>query len=264
MSYLNILPFSDCTLDSTAASSFTPDFSTSSILLSTNDILSGRLLPYNNHLTVAHFNARSMKSPDKFAQFFNIFSGQIFTIICVTETWLDDTVSSQEVALPGYHLVRHDRLGKSGGGIAVYFCNSLSTTILDCSISSTQRYSSSPEFLILEICGRSLRTLLAVVYHAPAVVGTLDGFEECLEPYLHLYDHKFIVGDFNVNLLSSDREASHLSARFTSLGFDILPLQATRHDRDLHTLLDLILVSTIDPTILLPMDKSLLEVLIMM
>lgn len=38
---------------------------------------------------------------------------------CFTETWLDDKISDEEVAIPGYEIIRRDR-NRRGGGVAVY------------------------------------------------------------------------------------------------------------------------------------------------
>ena len=40
-------------------------------------------------------------------------------IICVNETWLDNTVNNHEVELNGYDLVRKDR-NRHGGGVAMF------------------------------------------------------------------------------------------------------------------------------------------------
>ena len=42
-----------------------------------------------------------------------------YDIICVIETWLDNTVNDDEVELDGYDLVRKDR-NRHGGGVAMF------------------------------------------------------------------------------------------------------------------------------------------------
>ena len=41
-------------------------------------------------------------------------------LICITETWLDSSVESSLVHMPGYSLCRNDRKDRRGGGTAVY------------------------------------------------------------------------------------------------------------------------------------------------
>ena len=46
-----------------------------------------------------------------------VYSGS-YDLICICETWLNDTVLSSEL-LPGYLIFRRDRVGKTGGGVLV-------------------------------------------------------------------------------------------------------------------------------------------------
>ena len=46
-------------------------------------------------------------------------------IICVTETWLDDSINDGEIEIPGYCVHRRDRLGRRGGGVCIYATNDI-------------------------------------------------------------------------------------------------------------------------------------------
>ncbi|BHF69500.1 hypothetical protein SprV_0301254500 [Sparganum proliferum] len=46
-------------------------------------------------------------------------------VIAVTETWLSENVGDCEVALTGYQLLRRDRRGRRGGGVAMYVKSNL-------------------------------------------------------------------------------------------------------------------------------------------
>ena len=50
-------------------------------------------------------------------------------IVCIVETWLDDTVSGNELLLPDYQIYRYDR-NRHGGGVAIYVHVSLSCKIV--------------------------------------------------------------------------------------------------------------------------------------
>ena len=39
--------------------------------------------------------------------------------ICIVETWLSDSISDNELVLPGYRCVRRDR-DRQGGGVLMY------------------------------------------------------------------------------------------------------------------------------------------------
>ena len=47
-----------------------------------------------------------------------------FDIICINETWLDSSVSDDEIDLDGYSLYRKDR-NRHGGGVAVFVCDKI-------------------------------------------------------------------------------------------------------------------------------------------
>ena len=40
-------------------------------------------------------------------------------VICVNETWLNSTVSDQEILHPGFSIFRKDRKDRSGGGVLI-------------------------------------------------------------------------------------------------------------------------------------------------
>ena len=47
-------------------------------------------------------------------------------ILCINKTKLDSTIGDHEVCLPGFELVRRDRIinGRNGGGVCIYIrCN---------------------------------------------------------------------------------------------------------------------------------------------
>ena len=76
-------------------------------------------------------------------------------IVCIVETWLDDTILDSEIAIQGYHLCRLDR-SRHGGGVLIYvrsmFTYSLlfkGTPVFECLfLSVTSCNSSSPDFTV--------------------------------------------------------------------------------------------------------------------
>ena len=82
--------------------------------------------PVNNTAssTIMHLNARSL-----FGNFdkVNVFLNNIhkpFSVIGVSETWLNDT-TSELVNIIGYSFVSDHRKSKSGGGVGIYLQNDL-------------------------------------------------------------------------------------------------------------------------------------------
>ena len=48
-----------------------------------------------------------------------------FDVICITESWLDDRTSDDDIKIENFKLFRSDRLGDHHGGICVYVRNNV-------------------------------------------------------------------------------------------------------------------------------------------
>ena len=66
------------------------------------------------------FNAQSIRN--KLPEFRALVSSVQLEIICITETWINtDRVDFEgEFHLPGYTMVKKDRVARAGGGVAIY------------------------------------------------------------------------------------------------------------------------------------------------
>ena len=52
-----------------------------------------------------------------------------FSVISVTETWLDQRTSDNDIALEGYVTYRRDRVGDNHGGVCVYVHDKFSQNV---------------------------------------------------------------------------------------------------------------------------------------
>jgi hypothetical protein len=77
--------------------------------------------------TIGQLNARSLNvGCDKLEEISSLFSENNFDIFVITETWLNEHISSDSFAIPGYStIIRRDREGRLGGGIAIDTSNLL-------------------------------------------------------------------------------------------------------------------------------------------
>jgi hypothetical protein len=86
-------------------------------------------------LNISHINARSIRTYDQvtrsYLKFEEVESHLIHTmksdILCISETWLDRTVTDCELDIPNYTLFRNDR-NRRGGGVAIYVSDVLTTS----------------------------------------------------------------------------------------------------------------------------------------
>lgn len=93
-------------------------------------------------------------------------SGFETSYICLFETWLRLEVPDSMVRISGYNLVRNDRVGRRGGGVAFYIRDSIGAVVLERLSGDSQHR--KPEFLTAEIIFKNARKLLlAVVYRPP-------------------------------------------------------------------------------------------------
>ena len=77
-------------------------------------------------LNFAHLNVRSLNIREKFEELSSIILDQDFHIVALSETSFNERISSDKFTIPGYNsILRLDRLGRIGGGVAFLIHNSL-------------------------------------------------------------------------------------------------------------------------------------------
>lgn len=171
------------------------------------------------------------------------FADSSYHLITVSETWLKDPVSDDMVSLRGYNVLCCDRIGKGGGGVALFVKDCLSVRVL---ASSGGIYCNKPEYLIIDVVLASAsRFLLGVVYRPPKA-GGLCVFENAFTDLFAGYRHTAVIGDFNSNLLTDNFNARFLKNFFNRLGFSVVPYDATYHTANSHTWLDICAVDSME------------------
>lgn len=148
----------------------------------------------SGHLNFLHANPGSIKP--HLDEIREMISGVDLHLFAVTETWFTDKVNDNLVSLPNYKLIRHDRSGKRGGGVAIYLKSGIKYKILHKS-----NRKAKVEYLFIEIDNRiGSKLAVGVVYNPPAN-NRLDSLFRTLEEISSEYADCLIVGDFNINLL---------------------------------------------------------------
>jgi hypothetical protein len=209
--------------------------------LSSAQILENSISPFCSNFKVVHINAQSLRC--HIDEIRVLFLSCNVDAICVSESWLKPDISDFEIQLPGYKIIRNDRLGKVGGGVAIYLRSHISSKVL---CHSLPHYCSKPEYLFIEIAINNTKCLLSVCYRPPKI-GFLSEFENALLNYMPSYNNILVLGDFNTDLLNPGTfDYRQLTSIFYSCNLSFLPFDATHHTAHSHTLLDLIAVS--DPS----------------
>ena len=146
----------------------------------------------NNKLQCVYMNARSIVNKMKVLEL--TVKQDDLDLVAITETWLHDKITDEEISIEGYTLIRNDRkdINKHrGGGVALYIKNELNP------IHKTESYVDAfTESVWCNIrCGREI-TLLGVCYRAPDSSASND---ENLYRLLNEVskDRVVVMGDFN-------------------------------------------------------------------
>ena len=126
--------------------------------------------PTQSSLSCYVQNVRSLKAvravessfESKISLLQDIVYGQDLDIICLSETWLNGSVSDQEILPVSYDIYRSDRLGRSGGGTLTAI-----KTLLSSSQVPIPSEFSSLEMVVVEI--GSLRKMIVVFQSSTAI-----------------------------------------------------------------------------------------------
>ena len=128
-------------------------------------------------LSILHLNIRSIKKI--FETFKNFLStlNYNFSIICFSETWLDETNNeNSNYELPGYYSIHQIRNNRKGGGVSIYINKALNFKTKDDLSINCKDVESLCIKLLLE---NKRNTLINILYRPPN--GQTESFEKILE-----------------------------------------------------------------------------------
>lgn len=211
--------------------------------VSTNICLPGVVLKsalIQGKLSVCCINSQSIcaRKLSKLDELRQILAISRVDVVCVTESWLNERIDNNILSIHGYHLVRHDRMERLGGGILIFVKQSINFHVVDKSETHSTPHT---EYLALEILVQNTKILLACFYNPPEVDCTdvLDSMLLTLGPQ---YSYTLLLGDFNTNLLDARAtKTSRLLSILSSFNLFSLGNQPTFFHRYGSSQLDLML-----------------------
>ncbi|CAG4937918.1 unnamed protein product [Colias eurytheme] len=216
-SNVNYLSFSSEDLGSEdsfhSTSSFTP----------LNNLLSNCFSNDSKIFNAVHINAQSV--PAHFPDMLATFDSVNMHALLISESWLKPCLPSSCYSLPGFNLIRNDRFGKAGGGVAIYLRSHLTYKII--SLSPQPPPSDAAEHIIIEVTLRHTKLLLGVFYSPSLSVNYFHSFESILDQLIPIYEHSLIMGDFNTCIVKNDSRAKTLTTIIESANLHLLPLNPT-------------------------------------
>lgn len=200
------------------------------------ETLSNIFAPISKNFNLCYINAQSI--PAHHSDILDSFSSDAIHAVLVSESWLKPTLPSTAFSLPNYTLVRNDRVGKRGGGIAIYLRSHIPFKI----VLQSPNSETEAEYLFIEV-NIGIKILLGIVY-CPPNNNYFSVLEKTLENLCSDYTRLFT--DLNTCLVSQDyrlHRSIKLRTVIESLNLNLLDLSPTHHTHTNDTLLDLIITS---------------------
>lgn len=122
-------------------------------------------------LNVCHMNVQSLcaRQLSKFNEFKHCFASSNVDIICVSETWLNESIEDNLIAVDGYRVLRNDRkYSRGGGGICIYHKLDLDCRVIAVSDSLTELEDCNrTEYMFIEVRVNNKLFLLGAIYSPP-------------------------------------------------------------------------------------------------
>lgn len=112
------------------------------------------------NFNVIHINAQSI--PAHYSDMLASFDHKNLHAILVSETWLKPCLPSTSYSLPGFNLIRNDRIGCGGGGVAIYLRAHIPFSVV--STSPQPPPANAGEHLFVEVLLSHTKILLGVFY----------------------------------------------------------------------------------------------------
>ena len=192
--------------------------------------------PDNNTLKILYYNVRSIVYKiDELSTNCSLYSPDV---VCITETWLNESVLDSEVCIANYQLVRLDR-DRHGGGIALYIANYLSFTLI-CSRPDTL------EFLAISIKQPRGDVAIALLYRPPSSpTSYFDNLSKVLEDIcIPMYSMFLLVGDYNVDISTHNHLSRNLLNLTSQHGLSAIQTDPTRVTSSSATTIDLVFTTS--------------------
>ena len=136
------------------------------------------------------------------------------SIICVTETWLNDMTPTAAINIPTYNSYRLDhKCDNPSGGLALYVHNSINSSLM---VLDDVKTCDGFEYLAVTIqVNHNRKFILGLLYNHPPV--NLEIFESncsLIEKLISTEKIFYLCGDYNVNFLKTEK--SNISRKFNA------------------------------------------------
>ena len=146
-------------------------------------------------LNIKYFNARSLRS--KLCNLHDLLYSCNFHVLCITETWLDDSIPNGLLDPKGlFTIYRFDRPSENlGGGVCVLINRQLKSYLIDIDYSAFF----NAEIVACNICFKDFKRSLICCYCPPSLSSDrFNAFINCLHSVCCSVSSCTVIGDFNL------------------------------------------------------------------
>ncbi len=179
----------------------------------------------SNSINISHINARSINN--KFHKINSLIVEHNIHILCISETWLNK--ETKYLDLPSnYDIIRNDRIGKKGGGVAIIYksifnLSNINTSYTETIITtvSSPKLSNDNFTLILSYCEPKSRCNFDFIYHHlnssnanTIILGDFNAKHQswfCSNQNNRGTRLDKIVSEFNINILNDSQPTNDRS-----------------------------------------------------
>ena len=188
----------------------------------------------SSKISIIHHNIRSFsKNADELLAFISDLLINC-EIIVLTETWFH---SDSLIDIEGYIGFHSFRACKAGGGVSIFVRSTLSVSCIDALTLNLDFIESTGVQIKLE----DFSVFVLGIYRPPCVTNIdmfFDSFSDLLTEFNAPNKYVYIVGDFNINMLSNDGMSGRLTEIMSSSLFSSLISLPTRLGSSSETLID--------------------------
>lgn len=158
-----------------------------------------------------NMNVRSIISNcDEFEGFLHVYDADVSVL---TETWLHESMSDNNIIPHSHEMVRLDRCAR-GGGVAIVIKEGFQYSLL--------HHNTNVEMVWIVLRVSNLSILIGAAYRPPnADYSMLESLHDFLGEHSKRYSHIIMGGDFNLPNINWNLLCAHPSSRHSDLLLDI-------------------------------------------
>ncbi|XP_071943453.1 uncharacterized protein [Antedon mediterranea] len=197
-----------------------------------------------NHFSILSLNCRSMVN--KFDDILNLINSinHSFSIIALEETWISPNSTTSLYEIPKYTFIHKDRIGRRGGGVALYLSETLSYEMRN----DLASILTEGESIFIDVKIENKTISYGVIYRPPDT--NVQTFNNQLSIVMQMINKEnklaYITGDMNLDISQHMRDKnieSHLD-NIQSQSFTFLINKPTRITENSASIIDNILYNS--------------------